>query len=162
MKNYIEGYKAFNSDFTTMGGIKFSVGMQRHVDGPIKAGPINGNGFHLCKHFEDTFRYIRNNPLLCEVIGYGIISKEYIDEYNEYDGIYACSDLYVKRLIPREEIIEMAKELKGYKLERIIKTYTMTDEEIALIESNNNKKLKKYIDYYHRGNKKSFEEWEHG
>ena len=159
MKHYIEGYKVFNSDFTTMGGISFSVGMHRHVDGFIKAGPIDGNGFHLCKNFEDTFRFIRKNPILCEVIGYGIISQEYTDDYNEYDGIYACSDLYVKRVVSREEIVEMAKKLDGYRLERIIRTYDMTDEEIEEIENvKNDKMLKKFIDYYHRGNKKAFEE----
>ena len=158
-KNYICGYKVFNSDFTTMGGIQFSVGMHRHVDGIINAGPIGGNGFHLCKNFEDTFRYIRENPLLCEVIGYGLISREYIDDYNEYYGIYACSDLYVKRIIPREEIIEMAKQLSEHKLKRIIMTYNMTEKEIEEIENTkNNKKIKQYIDYYHRGNKNAFKE----
>lgn len=52
-----------------------------HSNGEIKAGPIGGNGFHMCLNFEDTFRFIEN-PILCEVTGYGTISKEYIDDYN--------------------------------------------------------------------------------
>ena len=158
-KNYIEGYKVFDNEFKTMGGIQFSVGMHKHVAGPKKAGPSNGNGFHLCKNFEDTFRYKSNNPILCEVIGYGVISREYIDEYNEYDGIYACSDIYVKRIIPREEIIEMAKNLPEYRLQRLISTYEMTDEEISEIEkTNNTKKIKQYTNYYHRNIKNAFKE----
>lgn len=162
-KNYIEGYKVFTSDFKAMGNIKFSVGMHKHIEGKIKAGPVDGNGFHLCINFEDTFRYADENPILCEVIGYGTISDEYVDNYNEYDGIYACSDLYVKRVVPREEIIEMAKTLPQYKLERLITTYNMTDEEIEKIEKTNKiKRIKQYIDYYHRNNKNAFKEWKHG
>ena len=43
----------------------------------------NGNGFHMCLNFEDTFRYIEN-PILCEVTGYGTISDEFSDEYNHF------------------------------------------------------------------------------
>ena len=39
-ENYIEGYKAFNSDFETMNNIKFEVDMHKHIDGKIKAGPM--------------------------------------------------------------------------------------------------------------------------
>jgi len=157
--SFIEGYKVFDSNFEALGRVKFSVGEHKHIDGEIKPGPIGGHGFHLCKNFEDTFRFCPNNPILCEVIGFGIISDEYVDYYNEYDGIYACSDIFIKRVIPREEIIEMAKKLPDYKLQRLISTYIMTDEEIAQIESSlspNAEKTKKFIDYYHNGNKNAF------
>lgn len=156
---FIEGYKAFDNDFTAMNNVKFSVGMHRHVDGEISSGPSKGWGFHLCKNFEDTFRFVGDNPILCEVIGFGTIGSEHIDEYNDYDGIYACSDIFIKRIIPREEIIEMATKLYDYKLQRLITTYKMTDEEIETIEKSLTKqdqKTKKFIDYYHRGNKDAF------
>ncbi len=159
-QNYIEGYKTFDSDFTTgLGNISFKETNHRHIDGPIKSGPINGHGFHICKNFEDTFRYAGENPILCEVIGFGTIGQEYTDEYNGYYDIYACSDIYIKRVIPREEIIDMALKLPTTKLERLIATYQMTDEEIEKIEENlssYNKHTKKLIDYYHRGNKNAF------
>lgn len=159
--DYIEGYKAFNSDFTALNNIKFKVGDHKHIDGIVKAGPIGGHGFHLCKNFEDTFRFVEENPILCEVIGFGKISNEYIDYYNGYDEIYACSDIIIKRIVSREEIIQMAKNLSGYKLERLIITYKMTNEEIKEIENNlspqnNKKRIKKFIDYYHNNNKDAF------
>lgn len=157
--NYIEGYKAFDSDFKSLNDIKFKVGDHKHIDGKIKAGPVGGHGFHLCKNFEDTFRFAGDNPILCEVIGFGTISDEYIDYYNEYDGIYACSDIIIKRIVPREEVIEMAKNLTGWRLERLIMTYRMTDEEVEILENNlspYNDKIKKHIDYYHRNNKDAF------
>ena len=156
---FIEGYKAFDSDFSSLGGLTFLVGEHKHVDGKIKSGPVDGHGFHLCKNFEDTFRFVSKNPILCEVIGFGVIGKEYIDYYNDYDGIYACSDIFIKRIVPREEIIEMAKKLPFYKLQRLISTYEMTEEEICEIEKSlnpNDKITQKFIDYYQRGNKKAF------
>ncbi|MBQ9011176.1 MAG: hypothetical protein IJ093_00815, partial [Bacilli bacterium] len=128
--DYIEGYKAYNKDFTDKYGNKHFAGEKLHIEGEVKVGPFNGNGFHLCKKFEDTFRYVPDECILCEVIGFGKISNEYIDYYYDYDGIYACSDLYIKRVVPREEIVEMAKQLPDYRLERLIQTYSMTDEEI--------------------------------
>ena len=77
--NYIKGYKSFKQGLITNGDIKFEVGVPMHSNGEIKAGPIGGNGFHMCLNFEDTFRFIEN-PILCEVTGYGTISKEYIDD----------------------------------------------------------------------------------
>lgn len=53
----MKGYKAFNKDMLAMNNIKFEIGKQMHIDGPIKSGPIDGNGFHFCTNFEDTFRF---------------------------------------------------------------------------------------------------------
>ena len=53
----------------------------------------------------------------------------------------------------------MAKKLPEYKLQRLITTYEMTDEEIEQIEATNPRKIiKQYINYYHRKNKNAFEE----
>lgn len=153
--DYIEGYKVFSNEFKTFNGVQFKEGDFMHVDGNIKAGPCNGRGFHLCLNFEDTFRFAGDNPILCEVIGFGIISPEYEDEYNGYFDIYACSDIYIKRIVPRKEIIEMAKNLSEDRLERLIQTYKMTDDEIKQIMSNLDRRTKvlKAIMYYHFGDK---------
>ena len=55
----MKGYKAFNKDMLAMNNIKFEIGKQMHIDGPIKAGPIDGNGFHfllILKIHLDMFR----------------------------------------------------------------------------------------------------------
>lgn len=154
--NYIKGYKSFKQGLITNGDIKFEVGVPMHSNGEIKAGPIGGNGFHMCLNFEDTFRFIEN-PILCEVTGYGIISKEYIDDYNGYYGIYACSDMIVNRIMPREEIIEMAKSLYEERLIRFIMTYKMTEKETdGLLTINPSKRLIKHIEYYQKGNTNAF------
>lgn len=161
-QNYIEGYKAFDSNFTALNNTKFKPHEHKHIDGIIKAGPINGHGFHLCTNFEDTFRFVGDNPILCEVIGFGTISTEYLDEYNGYYGIYACSDIYIKRIITREEIIKMASDLNEDRLFRLIQTYKMTDDEIKTINviNKNAKRLRiqKTIDYYHNKNKDAYRE----
>ena len=155
--DYIKGYKSFKQGLITNGDIKFEVGVPMHSNGEIQAGPKGGNGFHMCLNFEDTFRFIEN-PILCEVTGYGTISKEYIDDYNGYYGIYACSDMIVNRIISREEIIEMAKSLYEERLIRFIMTYKMTDEEVKeLLTIPMSDIIKSYIDYYHYGNKDVFE-----
>ena len=157
MKNYIEGYKAFEHDFCNEHGVKFDVGQNYHIDGPVKSG-ISGCGFHISVCPEFTFRFVNSDPepILCEVIGYGKISDEGGDEYfGEYD-IYACSDIYIKRIVPRVEIIEMAKGLCEYKLERFLSTYKITDEEAEIIEGTFKRydfMKKKHIDYYHYGQK---------
>lgn len=156
MKNYIKGYKSFNEGLVTTNNVKFEVGVPMHVDGEIRANPINGNGFHMCLNFEDTFRYIEN-PILCEVTGYGTISDEFSDEYNGYYDIYACSDMVIDRIIPREEVIEMAKDLPEYGLRRFISTYKMTEEEIKELSTINlSEEAKGYIDYFQNNNKEAF------
>ena len=158
--SYLEGYKVFDSDFKTFNGMQFREGMHAHTSGPIKAGAIDGHGFHLCLNIEDVFRYAKDNPVLCEVIGFGEISHEYTDEYNGYYDIYACSDIYIKRVVPRQEIIEIAKDLPDYRLERLIGTYKMTDLEINEIISSlhGKEKVLKAIRYYHFGDKNAYKE----
>ena len=136
----MKGYKAFNKDMLAMNNIKFEIGKQMHIDGPIKAGPIDGNGFHFCINFEDTFRFVsfESNVLLCEIKAFGKISHEYCDEYNGYYGIYSCSDIILERIISREEIINKEELVK---IRKIIL---------------NNLNLNKYFEYYQLDNKKIF------
>lgn len=154
------GYKAFTSDMLAMNDVKFSLDKPMHVDGIIKSGPIDGNGFHFCTHFEDTFRFVPfdNDIILCEVIAYGTISNEYIDEYNGYYGIYSCSDIKIKRIISRKEIIQMASVLPEWRLLRFIQTYKLTKDELKIIRQIvlNNQNLNNYIEYYQIDNKGVF------
>lgn len=165
--NFIEGYKAIDGDYCNRFGLKFEVGKVVHIDGPIISGHNRG-GIHICKKFEDTFRYVHTDRefYLCEVIGFGEIGDEYIDDSNMYDSyydIYACSDVYVKRIISREEIFIMAKDLaKNYpwRLENFIMTYEPISIEEAMeikeILSKYETKIKKMVDYYYLGDKNVF------
>lgn len=161
MEDYIEGYKVFQNELINEHGIAFEVGECIHTNGMVQAGLV-GNGFHMCKNFEDTFRFTDFNetPILCEVIGFGTISSEYQDDYNGYYNIYACSDMYVKRIISREEIIEMAQALNNEdRLERFIKTYKLTEKEKKQITATLGKydiKVKRAIRYYQYGDKDAY------
>lgn len=154
------GYKAFCKDMLAMNNVKFDLNKHMHVDGDIKAGPTCGNGFHFCVNFEDTFRYVpfESDIILCEVTAYGTISKEYTDEYNGYYGIYSCSDMKIKRIIPRKEIIQMASILPEYRLARFIQTYKLTKDELKIIKKVvvNNINLNNYVEYYQLNNKSVF------
>ena len=154
------GYKAFTSDMLAMNDVKFSLNEPMHVDGIIKSGPINGNGFHFCVNFEDTFRFVPfdSDIILCEVMAYGTISKEYTDEYNGYYGIYSCSDMNIKRIISRKEIIQMASILPEYRLARFIQTYKLNYDELKIIREFvlNNYNLNNYVEYYQLNNKSVF------
>ena len=77
----IIGYKCFNKGLLNRYGKKFSVGKIYVTDGMLKFG-TRGNGFHICKNIEDTFRYfnsLKNDVDVCLVKGSGDFI-EYSDE----------------------------------------------------------------------------------
>ena len=145
----IAGYKSFALDGTNKYGKIMPVG-HYHRDGEIKFG-IYGNGYHFAKYMEDTLRYstmVERNCLVAEVIGSGTIIKSE-DEYNGYDDLYVASDIEIVKYLEREEIINIALNLNSIKMQRFIRDFNLTLEEIALFEG-------KYfnvdlaIDYYDR------------
>ncbi len=127
------GYKGFNKDLTNRYGNKFEVGKVYHVDGEIKWGNY-GNGFHLCVHIEDCFRYVDpSTSVMTEVIGFGKL-LEYDDEYYGYYDMYVCENLKVVRVIPREEIISMMLNANSYRKDRFIRDFNLTEEELELFK----------------------------
>ena len=73
-------------------GMKFEVGKIYMACGPIKFGN-NGNGFHMCKNMEDTFRYFDStNIAVCKVNGFGK-KKLYEDEYYGFYDMYTRSKM---------------------------------------------------------------------
>ena len=52
----VKGYKAFNKDKTNRYGLPFTEGVTYKVGGDISFGNA-GNGFHMCTHLSDVFRY---------------------------------------------------------------------------------------------------------
>lgn len=133
-RNYIKGYKLFNADFTNMYGKKFEVGKTYEVDGEISFG-VDGNGFHFCEHFVDTFRYFDTAEgfVLAEVIGTGEI-VDYFDDYYGYYDMHASSKIEIVRVVSREEILNMVKKLIKspygiFELKKFFSTFALTEEE---------------------------------
>lgn len=130
---FVIGYKAFNKDFTNRYGDKFKIGKTYHADGEIKWGN-NGNGFHLCKHIEDCFRYVNpNDSIMTEVIGFGNV-KKYDDEYYGYYDMYVCEYLRIIREVSRKEIIDMMLHTYVERRERFIRDFNLTEDELKLFE----------------------------
>ena len=116
---FVIGYKAFNKDFTNRYGDKFKIGKIYHADGEIKWGN-NGNGFHLCKHIEDCFRYVNpNDSIMTEVIGFGDVKKYDVDVFvmgDDWKGKFDFLKDYCEVVyLPRTEGIsttQLKEELK--------------------------------------------------
>ena len=152
----IRGYKCFNKDLINRYGKKFEVGKIYVASGALKFGN-NGNGFHLCKNIEDTFRFfdVSNNDIcICEVVGSGNII-EYEDKYNGYFGMYCVEKLKIEKELSREELVEQGLNLGFLRAERFVSMFPLTQEEIELFKQ----KYKNYINVldaiaYHQENDK--------
>ena len=146
------GYKSFNADMTNRYGKKFEVGKIYTMDGTIKFGN-NGNGFHMCKNMEDTFRYFDStNIAVCKVNGFGKMQK-YDDEYYGFYDMYAVENIEILKLLKRKEILEYMLDLYPERVMRFIQLFKLYDDEIVLFEDKfkSNSKVIEYIDYYQKG-----------
>ena len=150
----VVGYKAFNKDLTNRYGKKFETGKIYITPGIIKFGNY-GNGFHLCKNIEDTFRYFDpKNMTICKVIGSGEMD-EGEDHYNGFYEMYAVERLKILRELSRLEIIEEGLKLNEVRAERFVSLFPLTKKEIDLFK----KQYKKDISVldaiaYHQENDK--------
>jgi hypothetical protein len=156
----INGYKAFNHDMTNNYGMKFEEGKTYKKDGNISFG-IKGNGFHMCKNLEDTFRYIDDDDIkVAKVLVKGTIAEGF-DEYNEYFDMYSVSEIEILHIMSRKEIIEEIIKKNKLKICRFITTgFKLTDNEAEMIRLAfpNSRMISSYIDYYAYGNKDAFSE----
>ncbi len=154
------GYKCFNKNLINRYGQKFEIGKTYHTDGNIKFGN-NGNGFHMCLRLEDTLRYfdaINDDVDICLVKCYGKYAKGEDDYYDYYD-MYSFENMYIIKLLTREEIIDYALKLYGYRAERFISLFKLTEEEIEIFKEKYqcNPNILEYIAYYQEGDKEIFE-----
>lgn len=153
----IRGYKAFSKGLINSYDVSFEVGKGYHVDGDIKFG-TTGNGFHFCKNMEDTLRYVNGideEIEICEVVGSGTI-VEFEDDYYGYYDMYACSDLYIEKILTREEIMDMAHHMNEIGLHRLFMGYKLTKEELETLRKlikPYQKHLEKTISYFQLGDK---------
>lgn len=155
----MQGYKCFNSDMTNSYGDKFEVGKRYTIKGKLKIG-TTGNGFHMCENIEDTLKYfgaMNTEIVVCEVVGSG----EILSSWDDYYGFekYAVSVLDIVRIIPREEIIEMALKFNEERAFRFVQLFKLNSIEIKLFENVFKKHIRvlKAIEYYQKGNKKVYE-----
>lgn len=156
----IRGYKCFYNNLVNSYGKKFSVGKIYVAPGIIKFGP-DGNGFHICKNIEDTFRFFNTSKkdiCVCEVIGSGNV-VEGIDEYNGYFEMYSVEKLEIVKQLSREELIDIGLNLHELRVKRFISTLSLTKDEISLFKE----KFKSYRDilnaiaYYQENDKHVYE-----
>ncbi len=108
---YIKGFKSFLKGMKTLeGNLTLQVGETYHINEPIQ---FEKNGFHFCKRLEDTLHYFKNYHTdidICAVTGFGTILETSHEYYGYYD-IYIASDLKIDRLLSKQEILDMYKDL---------------------------------------------------
>jgi len=151
----IRGYKCFNNNLINSYGKKFEVGKIYVATGALKFG-YKGNGFHLCKNIEDTFRFFdtsKKDICVCEVIGSGNII-EYEDKYNGYFNMYCVERLKIEKELSRQEIINEGLNLGFIRAERFVSMLSLTSQEIEIFKEKyrNNINVLKAISYYQEGN----------
>ena len=150
----IKGYKAFNKDHTNRYGMPFEEGKDYHIDGPISFGN-KGNGFHMCAHLSDVFRYFDPEDIdVASVIGSG----EYVEGEDEswsepYYEMYAVSDIHIEKFLSREEIINIIAQSSSSDVIKFFATFRPTEEEgIQILRGNQDKwnsdRAKKAFLYY--------------
>lgn len=148
------GYKCFNKDLTNRYGEKFSVGKVYVAKGAIKFGN-NGNGFHLCKNIEDTFRYfdaMKNQISICKVKGSGKIEK-FDDDYYGYNDMYAVEQLEILKNLSYDEIINIGLNLDTLRAERFVSGIKLNNEDIQKFKDKfkNDIRVLNAIAYYQEG-----------
>lgn len=155
----VEGFKCFDKGLVNRYGTKFEIGKAYHADGIIHFGnkELYGNGFHMCKNMEDTFRYFNANEKevdVCSCIGWGSVHEVY-DDYNGFNNMYACEYIQLIKLFKRKEVIEYILSKPDYRIKRFISLYKLTLEEIEEFEEKfkDSNGIIKAIKYYQRGDK---------
>jgi len=153
----IKGYKCFNGDKTNRYGIPFEEGVNYHIDGEIRFGN-NGNGFHMCVHLSDVFRYFDtsdNNFCVGEVTCWGDCHlREAPDDFEGYYEMYAFSDMRIDRFMTREDIINKMLESSYNDVRKFLRTFVCTEDEIRLFVAkyHNDVDILSIILYYHYKN----------
>ena len=155
-KKIVYGYKCFDKGLVNRYGMVFEVGKTYHADGEIIFGN-DGNGFHMCTHLEDTLRYfdaMNNEVDICSVNCFGKYS-EGSDDYNGYYYMYAFENMYIEKLLTREEIINYGLNLHEIRAKRFVSQYRLTPEEIKLFKAKYkySQSVLEAISYYQENNK---------
>lgn len=133
----IKAFKAFKSDLTNKYGQKFELAKKyMNPNQNLKFGSYGtkDNGFHMASSLPDTFRFF--NPTLdniyCEVEGSGKIIT--VDNYY-YDSapMYVAETMEIKKILTRDDIIEMAYNASTEELSRYIALFPFTQDELITL-----------------------------
>ena len=131
----IRGYKCFNGNKTNRYGKTFEAGKDYHIDGKISFGN-KGNGFHICVHLSDVFRYFdtsTNDFCVAEVTCWGDYQlREYPDDFEGYYDMYSFSDIHINRFLSRGDIINIMLKAPYNDVKKFLRTFTCTEDEIRL------------------------------
>ncbi len=126
----VKGFKAFNNDSTNRFGKSFTEGSTHRVTGDIKFGN-DGNGFHMCTHLSDVFRYVNaweEEVIVAEVTGRG--KRVYgEDNYWGYYDMYSFEEITIDRFISRREIIEKMLKASSLDVEKFLMTFKLDEKE---------------------------------
>ena len=143
---YIKGYKTFLKGLKTLeNNLTLQVGQTYHIDKPIE---FEHRGFHYCKRLEDTLHYFKNYETdidICEVTGFGTVLERDHEYYGYYD-IYVASDLKIERLLTKQEILIMYRNLilnsvcSEQRIARFLTYYpNLTEEDYQFMNPQNKK-----------------------
>ena len=165
----IKGYKAFNLDHTNRYGMPFEEGKDYHVDGKIKFGN-NGNGFHMCTHLSDVFRYFDPEYIdVASVIGSGEYDEGEDETWSEpYYDMYAVSDIHIEKFLTRDEIIDIISKSSSSDIVKFFATFKPTKKEGMQIlfgnreQYNHDKAVSAYLYYLEGVNVYAFSSEEKG
>lgn len=154
------GYKAFSNDMKNRYGMKFEEGNFYKVKGVLKFGN-GGNGFHFCKRLEDTLRYVdamNQNIKIAKILSFGEY-LEYSDEYYGYYDMYVTSSIFIEKILSREEIIDYVLKSPILSIERFLKGYKLSSNEILFFKDkySNQIQILDIISYYQEGKLDTYE-----
>ena len=154
----MDGYKVFNKGLINTYGVKYEENKVYKLDTSNKKLKFgnHGYGFHFVKRLEDGLRYFdgMNEEIeIAKVKSLGNIVEAF-DDYNEYYELYVTDKIYIEHVLTREEILEYAITLSSCGLERFVKGYKLTENEIDLIINKaSNSDINKAIMYYQKNEK---------
>lgn len=154
------GYKAFNNNMENRYGMKFKEKNLYTVNGDLEFGN-RGNGFHFCSRLEDTLRYVdgMNQDInIAKVVSYGKY-LEHTDEYYGYYDMYVTSSIFIEKILIREEIIDYILKSNILSIERFLKGYKLTPDEIYFFKDRYAKYMQiiDMINYYQEGKLDTYE-----
>lgn len=154
----IEGYKAFNKDYTNRYGLLFKKSQEYLSCGPLEFGILSNNGFHMCKYLADVFRYFdSDNCVVAKVLGSGNY-KEYNDEYYGYYDMYVVEKIKIVKFLTRREIIDTIYQDNIFNIIKFLKTFKLNNQEklnfLKIYEDNI--EIIKHLLYYQFGQKDIF------
>ena len=138
----IKGFKGFKDGNLNRYGKPFQEGESYHIDGPISFGN-NGNGFHMCTHLSDVFRYFDpEEVVVAEVTGSGECVLEDLEDWSEpYYDMYAVSDIRIDKFLSRKEIIDRMCDASSSDVKKFFATYNPTEDEAIRILRGNRGRL---------------------